>query len=110
MTLPTLIAYAWLATAAFTVYLAAGRNIPILHAFAPIRSYPDVQLWKTGRMARLPDQEVTRAGQGPRKYEKIPMRQTRREAHAVTIGNIPSLDWFQVISNGKSRFMGDFNV
>jgi len=24
-------------------------------------------------------------------------------AHAVTIGNIPSLGWFQAIANGKSR-------
>jgi len=24
------------------------------------------------------------------------------EAHAVTIGNIPSLEWFQAIPNGKS--------
>ena len=36
--MPTL--YAWIATAIFTVYLAAGRGIPILHAFAPIRTYP----------------------------------------------------------------------
>lgn len=38
--MPTLIAYAWIATAILTVYLAVGRGIPILHAFAPIRTYP----------------------------------------------------------------------
>ena len=38
--MPTLIAYAWIATLIFTVYMAAGRGIPILHAFAPIRTYP----------------------------------------------------------------------
>ena len=31
------------------------------------------------------------------------MRYTRGGAHAVTIGNVPSLDRFQVIPNGKSR-------
>ena len=40
MTAAHLIAYAWIATFIFAVYLAAGRGIPILHAFAPIRTYP----------------------------------------------------------------------
>jgi hypothetical protein len=38
--MPTLITYAWIATVVFVVYLAAGRGIPILHAFAPIHSRP----------------------------------------------------------------------
>ena len=38
--MPTLTAYAWIATVVFVVYLAAGRGIPILHAFAPIHSRP----------------------------------------------------------------------
>ena len=40
MMLAHLIAYAWIATVVFVVYLAAGRGIPILHAFAPIPTYP----------------------------------------------------------------------
>jgi len=36
--------------------------------------------------------------------EKIPTRWTRGGgAHSVTIGNVPSLVWFQAIANGKSR-------
>ena len=30
-------------------------------------------------------------------------------AHAVTIGDVPSLEWFQVDPNGKSRFKEGLN-
>jgi len=41
---------------------------------------------------------------GPIVNEKISdALDTEGGAHAVTIGNIPSLEWFQAIPNGKSR-------
>jgi hypothetical protein len=39
MTLAVLIALAWIATVVFTIGLANRRGVPILHAFAPIRTY-----------------------------------------------------------------------
>ncbi len=33
----------------------------------------------------------------------ISLAKLGRGAHAVTIGDIPSLEWFQAIPNGKSR-------
>ncbi len=38
--MPTLIAYAWLATVVITIVVAAGRRIPILNAFGWIDSRP----------------------------------------------------------------------
>ena len=40
MTLPVLIAIAWIATVVFAIGLANRRGMPILSAFAPIRTYP----------------------------------------------------------------------
>ncbi len=38
--MPALIALAWIATVVFTIGHANRRGLPILHAFAPIRTYP----------------------------------------------------------------------
>ena len=38
--MPTVIAYAWLATVVVTIALAAGRRVPILNAFGWINSRP----------------------------------------------------------------------
>lgn len=40
MTLAQLIAFAWIVTVVFTIGLANRRGLPVLHAFAPIRTYP----------------------------------------------------------------------
>ena len=42
--MPQLIAYAWIATVVVTIAVAARRDIPILHAFGPIRTYPGLYL------------------------------------------------------------------
>ncbi len=44
-------------------------------------------------------------GTGSKKWEKIRRARHGVLAHVVTIGNIPSLEWFQAISNGKSRII-----
>ena len=63
---------------------------------------------------KAPAKELVRRDSGDRnseigvadqKMRKIPMRSTREGGHAVTIGDIPSLEWFQAIPNGKCRFI-----
>jgi hypothetical protein len=38
--LAVLIAVAWIAAVVYTIGLASRRGVPVLHAFAPIRTYP----------------------------------------------------------------------
>lgn len=39
MIFPKIIAYAWIFSVVFSVFLARGRGEPILNAFAPIKSF-----------------------------------------------------------------------
>jgi len=44
-------------------------------------------------------------GTGSKEWKKFRRARRGGGAHVVTIGNIPSLEWFQAIPNGKSRLM-----